>query len=309
MRHVLRDFLKAAAGAATGVVGVAEEARRRAEGAARDLLELSGVHPNELLGRAPEPVQLVVGVVRSEADKVWSRLGDGVVQVGVVLEFLEQQVRHLQGEDDAPAAQPEEARVAQPRSEQAFPAPRRKPATARPVRVVVDEDLPVDDGAAAAARRRAAVPGMKKTAARKAAVAAEAAAPARTPAARKAPARKPAAAAAPVTAPASAEKAPARKAAARKTAAKRVPVKETAAKDVPAKKAAAKKAAKKTTTRAATQKSGTGQGATEQTPAKKVAAKKAPAKRATAAKRATTGAAPSSAPGVVPKAGAGAGDE
>ena len=200
MRDMLRDYLKLAAGAA---LGAAEEVRRLAESGARELLERSGVDPEELRSRVPEPVQslaeevvavgrnnseLLLGLIRSEAEKAWSRVGDGMVQVGVVLELLERQVRHLQGGDDedAPAADepatgpagPAEPRTARPkppasRAEQAFPAPGRAAAprsAPRPVRVVVDEDGATDAAeaaAAAAARRRASVPGLRNAAAKK----------------------------------------------------------------------------------------------------------------------------------------------
>jgi hypothetical protein len=228
MRDMLRDYLKLAAGAA---LGAAEEVRRLAESGARELLERSGVDAEELRGRVPEPIQslaeevvaagrnnseLLIGLLRSEAEKAWSRVGDGMVQVGVVLELLERQVRHLQGgAEDAPG-EPEPTAEQTPRADQAFPTPATRPAprptprpaarptprptprsAPRPVRVVVDEDgTDAAEAAAAAARRRASVPGLRKTAAKQS-QSAPAPAPtpestpgAKLPAAKKAPAAK-----------------------------------------------------------------------------------------------------------------------
>ena len=291
MRELLRDYLKLAADAAAGAAG---EFRRRAESGARELVELSGLDPEQLRAKVPASVQslaeeivgagrtnseLLIGLVRSEAEKAWSRLGDGMVHVGVVLELLERQVRALQGGEEeatpsAAAPKPEPDSGTEPgtepkpkpasRAEQAFPG--RAP---RPVRVVVDpEDGAASAAAAAAARRRAAVPGMRKVAEGRGA-AASAPAPARKAAAKKAPAKT-------ATAKkATAEQAPVKKAAAKKTvaktAAKKTVAKTATAEQAPAKTAATKKtAAKKTATKTA---------ATKTAAKKQTTAKKAPARK------------------------------
>ena len=278
MRDVLRDYLKVAADTATGVVVVVDGARKRAE--------------DELRGRVPEPVQEVVagvvGVVRTEADRAWSRLGDGMVQVGVVLEFLEQQIRQLQGAAvsrpvDEAEEQAESSRPASARAEAAFPSARHR-AAARPVRVVVDEDPEL---AAAAERRRAAVPGMKKAAERRAAATAfaeQAGSPAGRPVATEPTPAKKATATARKT---PAKKAPAKKAPARRTPAADAPVKQTAAKKTAAKKAVAKKAPAETAVAAKTAPAKTAPAkktAAQPTAARKTAEKPVVARK-TAAKR------------------------
>ena len=281
MREMLRDYLKLAADAAAGAAG---EFRRRAEAGARELVELSGLDPEQLRAKVPASVQslaeevvgagrnnseLLVGLVRSEAEKAWNRLGDGMVQVGVVLELLERQVRALQGGEDeaAPAAEPkaqpepESGHESKPgpkpasRAEQAFPG--RAP---RPVRVVVDpEDGAASAAAAAAARRRAAVPGMRKVAEGRSA-------------------------AAPTRPTEAAEPAPARKTAAKKTAAKKTTAKKTAAKKSVAEQAAPKQAAPRKT--AVAKKAAAKQASEDGAPAKKAAARKAPAETAATKKTA-----------------------
>ena len=290
MRDVLRDCLKVAAEAATGVVVVVDGARRRAE--------------DELRGRVPEPLQEVVagvvGVVRTEADKVWSRLGDGVVQVGVVLEFLEQQVRQFQGgaaesapvaDERGPEPSPGRSGAAPGRAEQAFPAPRQRTAAApRPVRVVVDED---PDLAAAAERRRAAVPGMKKAAERRAAMEAAAeSASAETASAETASAERPV----PAEKPAPAAK---RASAAKKVAAQKAPAKKVVARKPTAAGGAATKTA---TPRDASAKTP----AAKTTPAKTSAAKTT-TRRTTAAKTAPVKTTPAKTAEAKPAAGAGSG--
>lgn len=311
MREMLRDCLKLAADAAAGAAG---EFRRRAESGARELVELSGLDPEQLRAKVPASVQslaeeivgagrtnseLLIGLVRSEAEKAWSRLGDGMVHVGVVLELLERQVRALQGGEEEttpsaaeakpgpePKSEPESKSKPVSRAEQAFPG--RAP---RPVRVVVDpEDGAASAAAAAAARRRAAVPGMRKVAEGRGAAAS--AKPTRsakpTEVAEPAPARKTAAKKAPAkTAPA--KTAPAKQAAPKKTAAKKTAAKKTAAKKTAAKKSVAKKSvAKKSTAEQAPAKTAT----TKKTAAKKTAATQTTAKKTvagkTAAKKQTT---------------------
>ena len=335
MRDMLRDYLKLAADAAAGAAG---EFRRRAESGARELVELSGLDPEQLRAKVPASVlslaeevvgagrsnsELLIGLVRSEADKAWSRLGDGMVQVGVVLELLERQVRALQGGEDeaAPSAEPkpkpeaerEPERESRPkpasRAEQAFP--RRAP---RPVRVVVDpEDGAASAAAAAAARRRAAVPGMRKVAeGRSAAASARPTEVAERVPARKTAAKKPAAKKTVVEQAAPKQAAPA-KAAPRKAATKKAVAEPASADGAPAKKAPAKKApAKKAVaTKAVPKKAPAKTAATTTTAAKKTTAKKTTAKQ-TVAKKATpkTPATAAQAPARKPRQAKGsAGDE
>ena len=339
MRDMLRDYLKLAADAAAGAAG---EFRRRAESGARELVELSGLDPEQLRAKVPASVlslaeevvgagrsnsELLIGLVRSEADKAWSRLGDGMVQVGVVLELLERQVRALQGGEDeaAPSAEPkpkpepkpeaerEPERESRPkpasRAEQAFP--RRAP---RPVRVVVDpEDGAASAAAAAAARRRAAVPGMRKVAeGRSAAASARPTEVAERVPARKTAAKKPAAKKTVVEQAAPKQAAPAkaapRKAATKKVVAEPASADGAAAKKAPAKKAPAKKAV---ATKAVPKKAPAKTAATTTTAAKKTTAKKTTAKQ-TVAKKATpkTPATAAQAPARKPRQAKGsAGDE
>ena len=334
MRDMLRDYLKLAADAAAGAAG---EFRRRAESGARELVELSGLDPEQLRAKVPASVlslaeevvgagrsnsELLIGLVRSEADKAWSRLGDGMVQVGVVLELLERQVRALQGGEDeaAPSAEPkpkpepkpeaerEPERESRPkpasRAEQAFP--RRAP---RPVRVVVDpEDGAASAAAAAAARRRAAVPGMRKVAeGRSAAASARPTEVAERVPARKTAAKKPAAKKTVVEQAAPAKAAP-RKAATKKAVAEPASADGAPAKKAPAKKAPAKKAV---ATKAVPKKAPAKTAATTTTAAKKTTAKKTTAKQ-TVAKKATpkTPATAAQAPARKPRQAKGsAGDE
>ncbi|WP_196196302.1 hypothetical protein [Streptacidiphilus fuscans] len=244
---MVRDYVKIATEVATGVAG-------------------------ELRSKVPQPVREladeVVGRALAESEKVWHRLSDGVVQAGVVLEFLEHQLRQFQGEATSTAEATAEAdadgglgadfgTTPEPAAENApedtVPNGREvHPPTGttrpRPVRVPVDEPTAEDAAAAEAAkaRRAAAVPGMRPRAAKQSGPEAESAAPAKKTA-KRAPAKKTAA-----KKDATAKKAPAKQAAAKKTAAKKTAAKKTAAST--AKKTAATKttAAKKTPAKKAT---------------------------------------------------------
>ena len=121
MRDALRTCLQIAG-------GLTEATRRRAVGAARELLDQTGVDveavrrrvgesiPPEVQALADELVaagranrDLLVGLIREEVDKTKDRVGrvaDEVTKVGVILEALERRVRNLEGgaEEPAPAA-------------------------------------------------------------------------------------------------------------------------------------------------------------------------------------------------------------
>ncbi|MFF3948669.1 histone [Streptomyces sp. NPDC001902] len=283
MRDALRTCLQIAG-------GLTEATRRRAVGAAKELLDQTGIDVDAVqrsIGeRIPPEVQtladelmasgranrdLLVGLVREEIDKAMGRVGrlaDEVTKVGVVLEALERRIRNLEDDDREPAGadmtdeEPDPGLYVPPQppvehAPVARPAPAPAPAPAK---------KPTGTGAAAAtpvARKNAAPAQPPATPA--APVVPEpdmAAGTAAVPVARKN--------AAPAKAPAAKQTAPAKKAPAKKAA----PAKKTAA----ASGAAAP--AKKTTA------------AKKATPAKKTAAVSgtaatAPAKKATAAKKAT----------------------
>jgi hypothetical protein len=265
MRDTLRECLRIG-------TAVTETALRRVEGATREALNRAGIDPDELQHRlaeqVPQPVrenaEAAAGLLRSEAEKAWERLGDGVVQVGVVLETLERWVRDFEGRRDqeAPAAEDAGADAASAtgrpgrsegaasgaaertagRAEEAFPRPARPtqgPSTG-PVRVFVDEG---DEEAGGRPVRPTAAPPRPRT-------------------------------------PAAAEKTPA----------KRAPAKKSAAKKTVAKKAAKKPAARTTASQAGAgvpDEAGEKSGA-KRAPAKKSAAKKSAAKK-TAAKKSSAG--------------------
>ncbi len=221
MRDALRTCLQIAG-------GLTEATRRRATGAARELLDQAGIDVDTLqkkIGeRIPPEVQtladelvasgranrdLLLGLIREEADKTMvrvSRLADEVTKVGVILEALERRVRNLEGEPEEPTGPA---------------APPEPPVTPRE-RVRVDEDrtpqpprktAPAAKKATAAARKTTAP--AKKTAAKKS--------PAKTTTKKTAAAEEAAAAKKTATARKSttANKTTAEKTAAKKTAAKK----------------------------------------------------------------------------------------
>ncbi|MFF4383595.1 hypothetical protein [Kitasatospora sp. NPDC001547] len=104
--------------------GVVEEVGRRVVGTASSVLEKAGVDlagvERRLGGQFPPSVEtlqtlageavtagragvdLAVGVARTEAEKVFEKVGDQVTKVGVVLAYLETKLREV--EEEAPAA-------------------------------------------------------------------------------------------------------------------------------------------------------------------------------------------------------------
>lgn len=126
MRDALRTCLQIAG-------GLTEATRRRAVGAARELLDQTGVDveavrrkvgesiPPEVQALADELVaagranrDLLVGLIREEVDKTKDRVGrvaDEVTKVGVILEALERRVRNLEGGAEEPAAAPAAAKA------------------------------------------------------------------------------------------------------------------------------------------------------------------------------------------------------
>ncbi|GAA4869365.1 hypothetical protein [Kitasatospora terrestris] len=119
---MLRDAVR---GVVVVAAELAEEAGRRALGAAEGLLARGGVDVAELERRLGGPfptspeelrtlageavtagragIDLVTGVARSEVERVFEKVGDQVVKVGVVLSFLESKLREVEEEEPAPA--------------------------------------------------------------------------------------------------------------------------------------------------------------------------------------------------------------
>ncbi|MFF0388414.1 hypothetical protein ACFYS8_06925 [Kitasatospora sp. NPDC004615] len=277
---MLRDAVRGVVVVATEL---AEEASRRVLGAAEGLIQRTGELPpgveqlrvlaEETVTAGRAGVDLVAGVVKSEAERVFEKVGDQVVKVGVVLSFLESKLREVE--------------------EPAVPEPEEKPEepTVRPAARAQGlfgagwdaEPAPADeasDGAAGQPTNTApATPAPRKATARKGAAAKQAAAKRSVP--RKAPTEGGAA----VTPKTVAKKAAAKKTAAKKTAVKKTVTKKATA-DSPsaplpaaANKAAANKAAVK---KAAAKKAAPAKKtATEKkaAPGKATTAKKAPARK------------------------------
>ncbi|MFD5563635.1 hypothetical protein [Kitasatospora griseola] len=301
--RMLRDAVRGVVVVATEL---AEEASRRVLGAAEELLQRTGELPpgveqlrvlaGEAVTAGRAGVDLVAGVAKGEAERVFEKVGDQVVKVGVVLSFLESKLREV---DEPAAPEPEPA----PKEPTVRPAARAQglfdagwDAEPAPVGGASDEAAPAAKQAPA---RRAPAPG--KATARKGAAAKQTAAKRSVP--RKAPAEGG------VTAT---PKTVAKKAAVKRTAAKKAavdspsaPLPAAAKKTAPAKRTAtAKKAAtaKKTATvtkaatakKAAPAKTAAGRatvadGASAGKPVKKAAARKPAAKRDTGGAGGTDG--------------------
>ncbi|WP_326577192.1 histone [Actinacidiphila glaucinigra] len=322
MRDALRTCLQIAG-------GLTEATRRRAVGAAKELLDQTGIDVDAVqrsIGeRIPPEVQtladelmasgranrdLLVGLIREEIDKAMSRVGrlaDEVTKVGVVLEALERRIRNLEDDDREPAW----ADAADEEPDPGLYVPPQPPVEHAPVDGHTSAPAPARrpertgaTGATPVARKNAAPAHPPTTP--EASVAPAAPEPVRTegagavPVARKnaAPAKAPAPKKA---APAARKTAPAKKAAPAKTTA---PAKKAAAsgtdsaakKATPARKTTA--AAKKTAAVAPAKKAApAAKKATPATPAKKTAAASrtaaaAPAKKTPAAKAPAKKAAP-----------------
>lgn len=305
MRDALRTCLQIAG-------GLTEATRRRAVGAARELLDQAGIDVEEVqrsIGRRiPTEVQtladelmtagranrdLLVGLIREEIDKAMtrvSRLADDVTRVGVVLEALERRIRNLEGDGRVKAAA-DASGTADTEDEGGEAEPGLYVPPQPPVEHVPVEGEPPVKSAAPTARKNAApatAPATPK----------KAAAPSRTPVAaptaRKnaAPGAVPAVPKSKTPAAAPAKKAAAKKAAPAKksaavtktaSAAKGTPAKTTAAEETAAPRKAAK-AAPSARTAAPVKKAA----ARKTAPAAKTAtAAKAPAKKATPERSAT----------------------
>jgi len=258
---MLRDAVR---GVVVVASELAEEAGKRVLGAAEGLLQRGGVDvaglERRLGGQFPPSaeslrtmageavtagragVDLVAGVARSEVERVFEKVGDQVVKVGVVLGYLESKLREVEEEEPAvvrPAAKPGAARKPAGRADGLFGAGwDGAPAAAEPA----TESAP----AAQPVRKPAARRGAK--------------APADGATAGKAGAEK-----------AGARKAPAKKAPARKAAAGKAPAEKTVVKKTVAKKTVTRKAATSGTATVAT----TRKGAAKKTVVRKSVAKKA----------------------------------
>ncbi|MFG2824948.1 hypothetical protein ACGFX4_36650 [Kitasatospora sp. NPDC048365] len=260
---MLRDAVR---GVVVVAAELAEEAGRRALGAAEGLLARGGVDVAELERRLGGPfptspeelrtlageavtagragIDLVTGVARSEVERVFEKVGDQVVKVGVVLSFLESKLREVEEEQPAPAKPESRAGgLFQAGWEAEAPAYESEPGNGWDAEEWAEpepEDVP---SAAPAAPRKAMPrkPAAGKSTAKKAAAQGSAAGSA----AKKSTAKKAAAKKATGTS-AAAKKAAAKKTAsagtAKKAAARKVAVKKTAAAGT-----ARKTSAKKTT--------------------------------------------------------------
>ncbi|MFI9787826.1 hypothetical protein ACIHEI_30605 [Kitasatospora sp. NPDC051984] len=278
---MLRDAVRGVVVVATEL---AEEASRRVLGAAEGLIQRTGELPpgveqlrvlaEETVTAGRAGVDLVAGVVKNEAERVFEKVGDQVVKVGVVLSFIESKLREV---DEPTVPEPEE----KPEEPTVRPAARAQGLFGAGWDA---EPAPADEASDGAAGQPtntapAATPAPRKATARKGAAAKQAAAKRSVP--RKAPTEGGAA----VTPKTVAKKAAAKKTAAKKTvtkkatadspsaplpaAANKAAVNEAAAKKAAVKKAAVKKAApaKKTAT------------AKKAAPGKATTAKKAPARK------------------------------
>ncbi|MEV7217955.1 hypothetical protein AB0O31_33275 [Kitasatospora cineracea] len=183
---MLQDAVRGVRGVLVVAAELAEEAGRRVLDTAGELLKQGGELPpgveqlrvlaGEAVTAGRAGVDLVAGVARGEVERVFERVGDQVVKVGVVLSFLESKLREVDEQPESGAAAAERP-VAEP--EPAEPAVR--PAAraqglfdagwdAEPEVSAVPEAPDAED--VAAARRRAAAgaqAGPRRAPARKAA--------------------------------------------------------------------------------------------------------------------------------------------
>ncbi|MDH6144192.1 MULTISPECIES: hypothetical protein [Kitasatospora] len=286
MRQGLRQYVELAA-------GLAEEAGKRVVGTAAELLDRAGVDvvaaertvatlAHEVVTASRGGIDLAIGVARTEAEKAVervSRLGDQVVKVGVVLEYLEGKLRGLEDGDEPPAASSSAWGTAggagradglfaddwAPEQEREAGGVERDPeslhAQGAPVTPAAEA---AEAGTAKAAKTPERTAPAKKTAAKKAAAE-------QTPAKKATTAKK---------ATATAQRATAKKTAAKKTTA--------TANKAAAKKTAAKKTAAKQTTATARKTAAVKTTAAEKTTAKKAPTRKS-APRKAAPKRPETG--------------------
>lgn len=226
MRDALRTCLQIAG-------GLTEATRRRAVGAARELLDQTGIDVDAVQRRIgasiPPEVQtladelmaagranrdLLIGLIREEVDKAMDRVGrvaDEVTKVGVVLEALERRVRNLEDEEEDGSADA---------GYEAVPVEAWAPPAERITVDRVDPDVPSGPAAAGQPEQPEQPARKAPSKAKKTAPAAKKAEPAKT----AAPAKKTAAPA--KQAPAAKKTTPAKKAPAAKKAA---PAKKTAA--------------------------------------------------------------------------------
>ncbi|MFC8721122.1 hypothetical protein, partial [Kitasatospora sp. NPDC057198] len=124
---MLQDAVRGVRGVLVVAGELVEEAGRRVLDTAGGLLQQGGELPpgveqlrvlaGEVVTAGRAGVDLVAGVARGEVERVFEKVGDQVVKVGVVLSFLESKLREVEEE---PAADPrvEEPPTAEPREEQ-----------------------------------------------------------------------------------------------------------------------------------------------------------------------------------------------
>ncbi|MEV8100506.1 histone H1-like repetitive region-containing protein [Kitasatospora sp. NPDC085879] len=250
---MLRDAVR---GVVVVAAGIAEEAGRRVVGAASDLLERSGVDVAAVEKRVGEQlppsvkslqilateavtvgragVDLAVGVARGEVERVFERVGDQMVKVGVVLSYLEGKLRSV--DEEEPPAPRAGAKPAN-RADGLFDAGWDDDDVPEPVHFAPDTaPATAPDGTAEPAGTAEPDTGTEPQREKPAA--------ARPAAAKKPPAKKTAAQ------PSAAKKGAAKKTTAKKTTTRKATAKRTVAQPPTAKKAATKKTVvKKTVTR------------------------------------------------------------
>ncbi|QKW22200.1 hypothetical protein HUT16_26790 [Kitasatospora sp. NA04385] len=115
---MLQDAVRGVRGVLVVAGELVEEAGRRVLDTAGGLLQKGGELPpgveqlrvlaGEVVTAGQAGVDLVAGVARGEAERVFEKVGDQVVKVGVVLSFLESKLREVEEEPVAAGPRVEE---------------------------------------------------------------------------------------------------------------------------------------------------------------------------------------------------------
>ncbi|WP_344641504.1 hypothetical protein, partial [Kitasatospora cystarginea] len=177
---MLRDAVRGVVVVATEL---AEETGKRVVGAATGLLERGGVDvaaiertvseqfppsarslqtlAGEAVTAGRAGLDLAVGVARGEVEKVFERVGDQVVKVGVVLSYLESKLREVEEQPHLPPESKPEARAAG-LFEAGWDERAAEPAKADEVNGTATAGRPAPAPAPAPARRAAAKPAAAK---------------------------------------------------------------------------------------------------------------------------------------------------
>ncbi|MGW4698395.1 hypothetical protein ACWEO1_39180, partial [Kitasatospora cineracea] len=127
---MLQDAVRGVRGVLVVAAELAEEAGRRVLDTAGELLKQGGELPpgveqlrvlaGEAVTAGRAGVDLVAGVARGEVERVFEKVGDQVVKVGVVLSFLESKLREVDEQPEGGAAA--EPPVAEPEPAEPEPA-------------------------------------------------------------------------------------------------------------------------------------------------------------------------------------------